>query len=427
MIEKKAENTYWLDAKTTYPDTYTKITGFEMTYRLIKSGALGGDFQLNALMIANGAYQPEEFAMSFEGVPRYVGKAKELITHATGAGSYTSYMFFKHGFDAGNQLAEGETTTVTYDGNMALFNQDAHHLTACGIFGEFEILAVEWKFGEIDPNATIAERTWEPVETDQYLDIPTTEPENSNQMIDITVPKGEGPYPVIFWIHGGAWTQFTRKSVFIGDTMEFLLSKGFAIVSAEYTLSVNQDNVITPGYPQMIYDLKAAVRFIRANHAKYRLDTNFIAAMGESAGGHLSLLMGTTNDKASHEDLTMGNPEESSAIQAIVSYFGPTDMHGIMGELLFGADYSEEKVQEASPLEQMTPACPPMFLTHGMNDQAVTIDHSYKMEAKAREVIGEDKVTTLFYENGPHANIDVFDSQKTMDAVYEFLKQQLNK
>jgi acetyl esterase/lipase len=337
-------------------------------------------------------------------------------------------MFFGHGVDANqgeDKLKTGETATVKYEGDRALFDDANSFITGYGVFGKFELVSVSWISGEITDNSE-DDIVWSPVETVKYNDVPTVENGTKYNYVDITVPKGGGPYPVVFWIHGGGWSQLDRTSFFISDTREYLLSKGYAIVSAEYTLCESAGEDITSGYPQMVYDLKTAVRFIRANADKYNLDTSFIAAMGESAGAHLAMLLGTTNSSKAHEDLSMGNAGFSSDVQAMVSYFGPSDLvDNIMGYAVFGSSYTEELGKAASPYYQITKNAPPLFLTHGENDAAVPIEHSYKMEQKAKELIGAKNVTSIYYADAPHASKAAFDKSSAMQAVEVFLATQL--
>jgi len=97
------------------------------------------------------------------------------------------------------------------------------------------------------------------------------------------------------------------------------LKRGYAVVSINYRLSREAK------WPAQIHDCKAAVRWIRANAKGYRLDPDRIAAWGGSAGGHLSAMLGTSGDVQSLEDSTQGNADQSSRVQAVVDWFGPTD------------------------------------------------------------------------------------------------------
>ncbi|MBP1076324.1 acetyl esterase/lipase [Microbacterium terrae] len=419
-VTDRADGVHWIDAAATAPDDYQLITGFEVSYELVAAGSIGGSFPLNAVTFSSGAHEAGDFAMDYSGAfPQYAGTAPELLTHATGENAYLGEIFFAKGRNAG-ALAVGEVTTATYEGDKALFSEADSVLSVFGHFGTgVEIIDVEWVYGEITPGE---DPTWEPVPSTDFRDIATVDDPNPFNYIDITVPDAEGTYPVVFWIHGGGWQYFDKSAVIIADTKEYLLSRGYAFVSADYTLSRTEGDTIVGGYPQMIEDLKAAVRFLRAHGDEYRLDTSFIGAMGESAGGHLAMLLGTTNGSAAHEDLSMGNADFSSDVEAMVSYFGPSDLvDNIMGLAVTGTAGTTEMQTLGSPYHQLTADDVPLFLTHGENDATVPVWHSKVMDEKAVAVLGDENVTSVYFENAPHGSRAAFDIPLLMTAVGDFL------
>lgn len=435
IICGRGNGLFHIDAKLSN-DNYKQITGFELTIRLLTPGDLGnGALRISALMIAAGAYAAEDFEMSFDtGIPRYVGKAGDIITYSDFSGAP---MFFPGAVEVVGQDGTGfssDCMTVKYEADSALFDDNNSILTAYGIFGSFDVVDVNWIFGEIK-RTPVTERGGKNsplnVKTVRYDDIPTVKNGTKYNYVDIEVPEGEGPFPVVMWIHGGAWCAMDRKFCIISQTMKYLLSKGYAVVKAEYTLcdpaDYENEGTFTgkTGYPQMIYDLKAAVRFIRANAKKYNLSPYFIAAMGESAGGHLSMLLGTTNGNPDYEDLSMGNEGFSSDIQAMVSYYGPADLTGIMGRFMLRSAFTEERGRAASPYYQLKAGAPPLFVTHGENDGAVDIEDSRKMERRAKELGVE--VTACYYEDATHANVGVYDSREAMEWVEEFITSHYEK
>lgn len=425
-ITDQGNGLYHIDPKVTHPDDYTKIIGFELTIERLEEGNLGGIMPISALMIARGDYTADDFEFDYSGgMPSYIGTAKELVTFND---SYLGGMFFAN---ASEMSFAGGSVTARFEGNKAIFSDTTTVLTAMSIYGQFKVSDVTWIVGDPEGSYEEEDNSWEYVETIRYNDIATVENGTDYNYVDIEVPaEGEGPFPVILWIHGGAWTSLNRKSAFISDTMNYLVSKGYAIVYAEYTLSKDLgDGVIEGGYPDMIHDLKAAVRFVRANAEMYNLDTSYIAAMGESAGGHLAMLLGTTNGSADHEDLSMGNAEYSSDVQAMVSYFGPSHIKELFALYTLGSDNVEnnELIEAASPYLQITADAPPLYLTHGANDMSVSINESLNMEAKAKELLGEENVTTLYYEHGPHASKSVFDTKLARESVEVFITEQFNK
>ena len=98
-----------------------------------------------------------------------------------------------------------------------------------------------------------------------------------------------------------------------------MLERGYAVVSINYRLSHEAI------FPALIYDVKAAIRWIRANAAKYNFHPDKVAAWGSSSGGYLAAMLATTGDVKELEDLSMGNPKKSSRVNVAVDWYGPTD------------------------------------------------------------------------------------------------------
>jgi acetyl esterase/lipase len=413
---------YHLTLQDEQCNNFRKIVGFTFTVQLINPGSLGeGRFPINALMAASGKLSSESFKMDYTGgIPNFAGDAREIATFSD---SYLAGMVFKTPIEVNFST----DNTVRFESTRALFKTADDVITVYGIYGLFKISDVNWLYGEPVEDDGINELGFTPIRIKHYEDIQTVENGSEFNYVDITIPEGDGPFPVILWIHGGAWSMLNRKSCFISTTMDYLLSKGYAFVSAEYTLSVAVGKSMKGGYPRCIHDLKAAVRFIRANGNKYNLDTRFIAAMGESAGGHLAMLLGTTNGSPLHEDLNMGNKDFSSDVQAMVSYFGPSEITGAMAYAALGENnmYDAEMIASASPYYQINKNSPPLFLTHGENDSAVPIRHSYIMKESALELIGEENVTSIFHKDAPHASKSAFDTRLMWEAMEMFLTKHL--
>src|SRR5262245_9461436 len=137
-----------------------------------------------------------------------------------------------------------------------------------------------------------------------------------NQVLDIFLPEqpSDKPLSLMIWIHGGAWMGGNQSS----PPMLFLVSKGFAVASIQHRFSSDAR------WPEQSYDCKAAIRFLRANAAKYNFDPNHFAVGGDSSGGHLAAFVGTSGDAKEMEG-DLGNAGISSRVQAVVDWFGPTD------------------------------------------------------------------------------------------------------
>src|SRR5216684_754410 len=138
------------------------------------------------------------------------------------------------------------------------------------------------------------------------------------QTLNLYVPKDTGrPVPLIVYIHGGGWSGGDASELQANSGWQTYLSDGFAMASINYTLSG------TAKFPQQIYDVKAAIRYLRAVAPRYHLDGQ-IGLWGESAGGQLAALAGATCGVAPLEG-SEGVTHESSCVQAVVDGMGPTD------------------------------------------------------------------------------------------------------
>lgn len=138
---------------------------------------------------------------------------------------------------------------------------------------------------------------------------------SSAQKMDIYLPAGDGPFPVVVFIHGGAFLMGDKAME--ASNAAVLVANGYAAVSINYRLSGEAI------FPAQIQDCKAAIRYIRANAATYKINPNKIASWGASAGGNLSALLGTSGDVAELEGGELGNSNFSSKVLVSVDWFGP--------------------------------------------------------------------------------------------------------
>ncbi len=148
-----------------------------------------------------------------------------------------------------------------------------------------------------------------------------------SELLDLYVPTtGKGPFPVVLWIHGGGWRSGSR-TLPSNSAQLALVNSGFAVASVDYRLS--QQAI----FPAQIQDVKAAVRWLRANASSYNLDPARVGAWGASAGGHLAALLGTSSGAASLTDLSLGNAMYSDKVSAVVDFFGPVTFRAMDGQL----------------------------------------------------------------------------------------------
>ena len=237
--------------------------------------------------------------------------------------------------------------------------------------------------------------------------------------------KTENP-PLVVFIHGGGW----RNGSFKNCQVKWLTDYGCAVASIGYRLS---DKGI---FPAQIHDCKAAIRWLRAHATDYQYDATHIVVAGTSAGGHLALLLGVTGDNAELEGTVGGNNDESSRVQGIVDYFGPSDFllrsrnqpaktedpNGSV-TLLLGGKVSEnhDLAKLASPAHHVTPDDPPLLILHGENDKTVYIGQAQRMEQAYKEA-GLD-VAFIVIPGAGHGG-QVFFTEEYRKPVVEFIKSQ---
>jgi len=238
--------------------------------------------------------------------------------------------------------------------------------------------------------------------------------------------------PVVVLIYGGAWMMRTLPM----ETPKavWLATHSYAAAVIDYRLS--SDAL----FPAQIYDCKAAVRWLRANAAKYGLDAAHIGAWGESSGGHLASLLGVTDNVAALEG-DGGNTNESSQVQAVVDFFGPTDFlraqaHSLPGSwinhdsptspesrLIGGAiQKNPDKAEQANPIKYVTHDAPPFLIVHGEQDPLVPCNQSELLYAALKQA----RVNVTFYKiAGAGHGGPAFDSDMMRAAVLAFLDKYL--
>jgi acetyl esterase/lipase len=235
------------------------------------------------------------------------------------------------------------------------------------------------------------------------------------QKLDIYLPSNVSePYPVIVWLHPGGYTGGDKSMVEM--MLDYALDRGYAVVSVNYRLADES------GFPAQLMDAKAAVRWIKANAATYGLDKDSIAAWGVSAGSTFAALLGTTAHIKELEDLAMGNPGESSRVNAIVDIIGPVDFLNFGPQLiklgfktndniadpgismLIGGPPAEfpERCRAMDPVSYLTGDCPPFYIQHGTADRVVPYLQSVNLAEALVKTIGQEKVALNLLENVDH-------------------------
>jgi acetyl esterase/lipase len=271
----------------------------------------------------------------------------------------------------------------------------------------------------------------------KFLDIPYASLSPA-QRLDIYLPDQEGSlYPVILSIHGGAFMGCDKSDAQVMPMLEGL-KRGYAVVALNYRLSWQAQ------FPALVHDVKAAVRWVRANARKYHFDPQRIAAWGGSAGGYLSSMLGTSTGIPDLEDLSLGNPDQPCNVQAVVDWFGPTNFLKMDEQLaasgwlpppgfrhseanspeslLLGEKITEipELVAAANPESYIRSSAPPFLMQHGTKDPVVPVQQSIEFATKLKSVLGEDRVILELLEGAEHGD-ERFETPENVTRVLDFL------
>ena len=246
--------------------------------------------------------------------------------------------------------------------------------------------------------------------------------------LDLHLPAGVPHPPLLVFVHGGAWTTGSKTQY-----PAFLLERGFAVASVDFRSSNDAP------FPADVFDIKAGIRYLRAKAQLYGYRTDRIAIVGASSGGHLAELVGVTNGVAELEGTEGDYRGESSSIQAIVSYFGASDLTTILAQStpvglavrepalkrLLGAapDQVPELAKLASPIFHVDGKAPPIMLLHGDQDTQMPLNQVYEMQW-AYEQAGKH-AQVLILHGVDHDAVPFF-KDAPVDRAVKFLKHAID-
>jgi acetyl esterase/lipase len=265
-----------------------------------------------------------------------------------------------------------------------------------------------------------------PEGTRVYRNLEYVKSGHERQRLDLYVPeKASSPLPVIVWVHGGAWLTGSKEGG--GPALPFV-GKGYAVASINYRLSQHAR------FPAQIEDCKAAVRWLRAHATAYHLDPDRFGVWGASAGGHLVALLGTSGDVKDLEG-DDGTPGQSSRVQAVVDWFGPTDVTKMGGShdqpdspeaKLLGGPVQEhkDKAARANPITYVSKDDPPFLIMHGDKDTTVPFGQS-ELLLEALKKVGVD-ATFRPVKGAGHGGRE-YSSEEVRKLVEEFFDKHLKK
>jgi len=259
-------------------------------------------------------------------------------------------------------------------------------------------------------------------------------------MLDLRLPKGDGPFPLIVFVHGGAWAvgdptiinSVYRKM----DMFARFAEAGFAVARIAYR-HTNEAK-----FPTQLHDCKSAIRFLRKHVELLHIDPKRFAAFGDSAGGHLVTLLGLTADNPALEG-SIGTTEGSSAVSCVINWFAPTDLI-TLGEqkralgnawgdsdladspesLLIGGapPLNSELAKAASPITYVHRNAPPMLLQYGDADRLVPLAQGEAL-FNALKAVGVD-VTLQIIKGADHCFWGV-ENHYIIDDDIAFLKKHI--
>jgi acetyl esterase len=207
----------------------------------------------------------------------------------------------------------------------------------------------------------------------------------SSLQLDASVPDGPGPYPAIIIVHGGAWVAGDRRRS-VEPLFAPLSTAGFAWFSISYRLA----NVIDPGsiptsiasmagLGAAIDDVREAVAFVKKHASEYRVDSDRIALVGESAGAQLATMAAL-------------KPAAGGSVQAVVAFYCPSDMAKLLDtsprvpdalrQFIKGSPFGDlllASLRDLSPVNWVQKDSPPFLLIHGTEDRLVPFEQSKQM------------------------------------------------
>jgi acetyl esterase/lipase len=273
-------------------------------------------------------------------------------------------------------------------------------------------------------------------------------------LIDLYLPPGAGPFPVVQPEHDGGWLTGTRQ---LPDMVLPLLGRGVAIASIDYRLTSEGGRYggESVTFPAQILDVKGAIRWLRGHAEGFALDPTRIGVWGSSSGGHLAALAGTSGGVAALEDGAAGSTHVSSRVEAVVDYYGPTDLlqlgpdqttppgaafshdaPGGPGSLLIGFSRAGEGLgvlranaaravppfppfvalaRAANPISHVDALDPPTLIVHGDADTQVALQQSRRLrDALAAAGV---PVELVVVPGGGHGNFPAAVQQQAIDFL----------
>jgi acetyl esterase/lipase len=246
--------------------------------------------------------------------------------------------------------------------------------------------------------------------------------------LDLYVPAAVKWPPLIVWVHGGAWRSGSKNN----PSVLPLTDRGYAVASVDYRLSP------VAQFPAQIHDIKAAIRYLRANAKEQGIDAGRIAISGGSAGAHLAALVGVTNGVKELDGDIGPHRDQTSDVQAIVAFYGASNLGTILSqstphglsvrapalELLLGGhpDSKPDLTRLASPVFHVDQRDPPLLWFHGDQDPQMPINQAHELVGAYKKQGLKAQLEVVY--GGGHGG-KLFYTPEQMNQVSEFLQRVL--
>src|SRR5258706_7737022 len=226
--------------------------------------------------------------------------------------------------------------------------------------------------------------------------------------LDVAIPAGPGPYPLILCVHGGAWRVGDKSK--LTSLIEDLARHDYVAASINYRFAPKYK------FPAQLDDTKTALLYLKQHRQQYKIDPTKVGGSGESAGSHLLMLMAFTDDGKKNAD-----PLTSTRLGAIANYYGPVDlarwevaplaqfiwqnrfhesMEDAMLDFLWIKAKDDPKVKAASPITLVNTNSPPLVTRHGTLDPIVPHHQAELLQEALQKAGVPEKLVPI--ENGMH-------------------------
>ena len=264
--------------------------------------------------------------------------------------------------------------------------------------------------------------------------------EEHKQALDIYLPnEGDGPFPAVLFLHGGGWSGGNKMDAQILPFMSGV-DRGYAVIGVGYRLIPNIR------YPENLFDVKAALRWLRENAETYLLDPKRIALAGASAGAHLAMMAAFTMGQAVFEGAPLG---PTCTVRAVVNQYGPTDflsqdeqyarsgcarisppdpdaMDSVAVMLGIQKSRIPNLIRFLNPIDNINPDIPPVLSQHGRYDPVIPYQQATVLHQKITQLCGEGHAELFISDVYTHADPG-FAEKESVERIFSFLDPHLRK